>query len=70
MCGSLRHQRGEGTSDGVEGDTLDTVCICTSPNWIKLGKTTIVEFSRRGKLYSIGGFQPINIGVFETHRFK
>jgi hypothetical protein len=40
----IRDQHEEGTRDGVEGNTLDTGCICTSPNRIKLGKTTIVEF--------------------------
>ena len=44
MCGSLSHQHGEGTRDGVEVDTLATVCICTSPNRIKLANTTIVVF--------------------------
>ena len=41
---SVGCQHEEGTRDGVEGNTLDTVCICTSPNRIKLGKTTIVVF--------------------------
>ena len=41
---SVGCQHEEGTRDGVEGNTLDTGCICTSPNRMKLGKTTIVEF--------------------------